>query len=296
LKLSISNLEQLSGVPVHTIRMWERRYKALEPLRSTGNTRYYTDNHLKRLLNIVGLNQAGLKISQACALSENEIDRYLEKDLNVIISSHANFEYYISQLLKHGLTYNETKFHELLNLCITDYGVTKAYEEVMFPLLQRLGLMWRRDHICPAQEHFISNIIRQKLMVAVDNIPLATQQKATWLLFLPEDEAHDIPLLFASYLLRSNGFKIIYLGGNVPFESIRDAYNINNIDNMLFFMVRQRPIKEANAYLTLLTEEFKSCAFYLAGNGNLIENLSLKPSITWFQTIAAFKQLMHTNA
>ena len=292
MKLSISNLEQLSGVPVHTIRIWERRYNALEPLRSAGNTRYYTDQHLKRLLNIVGLNQAGLKISEACSLSEDEIDQYLARDLGTVIANSATFEYYVSQLLKYGLAYEEQKFSELLDACILANGVSLAYQEVVLPLLQRLGLMWRRDHICPGQEHFLSGIVRQKLMVVIDDIPFSAQNGPTWLLFLPEDEAHDIPLLFASYLLRVKGFKVLYLGGKVPLESVKDAYQSNKVNHMLFFLIRQRPLKEAEAYLSTLSEAFSESQIYLAGNGKLIGELCLQPKMTWFSSIAEFQELI----
>jgi DNA-binding transcriptional MerR regulator len=297
MKLSIANLEQLSGVPVHTIRIWERRYHALNPSRTNGNTRFYTDDDVKRLLDIVSLNQSGVKISKACSLSGAEIDEMLTKELNSTISLNANFEFYISQLLKFGLAYDEFHFSGLLSDCIDQHGVTDAYQQVIYPLLQRIGLMWRRDHICPAQEHFLSAIIRQKLMAIINTIPLQHQQRATWLLFLPEDEAHDIPLLFASYLLRSNGYKVIYLGERVPFDSLKDVVANNKIENMLFFMVRQRPVAEANTYLQALLSAFP-CNLYLAGNGRLIESLDLDSRISWFKSITEFQKLIQirTNA
>lgn len=296
MNLSISNLEQLSGVPVHTIRIWERRYHALNPLRTAGNTRNYTDEHLKRLLDIVGLSHSGMKISKACSLTAAEVDLHLKDAMDQTIASDPAVEYYVAQLLKFGLSYDELSFHELLNNCIATFGIDVAYQDVMFPLLQRLGLMWRRDHICPAQEHFISGIVRQKLMVAIDNIPLSFQNGPSWLLFLPEDEAHDIPLLFASYLLRSSGFKVIYLGERVPIESLKAAYNYHKVNHLLLFMVRQRPVLQANAYLAELASSFGEAAIYLAGNSRLIKDLSLAEKVTWFSNIAQFKQLLKPMA
>jgi DNA-binding transcriptional MerR regulator len=292
MKLSISNLEQLSGVPIHTIRIWERRYNALEPQRSLGGTRFYSDQDLKRLLNIVSLQQAGIKISQACSLSGAQMDALLEEDLNTSISSHAGHEFYISQLLKAGVDYNEFGFITLLDRCISDYGMLDCYKEVMFPLLQRLGLMWRLDHICPAHEHFISAIVRQKLMTAISSIPLTEQTGSTWLLFLPEDEGHDIPLLFANFLLRSHGFKVIYLGERVPIDSLKDAHAAIHAENLLFFMVRQRPIKEATAYILELGKAFSDINIYLAGNGKLIGELELPTNVTWFSSFPAFTQIL----
>lgn len=292
MKLSISNLERLSGIPIHTIRIWERRYNVLTPSRSTGNTRSYSDADLKRLLDISSLNQAGLKISEACALSPLEIDNFLKKDIDKTINNNIQYEFYISQLLKSGIAYNELLFAELLTEAITKHGVEDSYQQIIYPLLQRLGLMWRRDNICPAQEHFISCIIRQKLMREIDSIPLKIQTKSSWLLFLPEDEAHEIPLLFASYLIRTNGFKVVYLGDRVPLASLKDAMKNFKAENLLFFMVRQRTIADATNYLTEIENSFGDAKIHLAGNGKLISNLSLSKRVTHFNSIDEFKNLL----
>ncbi|WP_316767910.1 MerR family transcriptional regulator [Pedobacter frigiditerrae] len=292
MKLSISNLEQLSGIPIHTIRIWERRYNALTPSRSTGNTRFYSDLDLKRLLDIASLSQAGLKISQACALSPLQVDDFLRKDIDKTINANAQYEFYISQLLKFGVAYNELSFADLLTQAISEHGVEDSYQQIIYPLLQRLGLMWRRDNICPAQEHFISGIIRQKLMTAIDNIPLKIQTKSSWLLFLPEDEAHEIPLLFASYLLRTNGFKVVYLGDRVPLASLKDAMKNFKAENLLFFMVRQRTIADAASYLAAIENNFSDAKIHIAGNEKLINNLSLNDRINHFSSIEEFKNLL----
>ncbi|TCC89167.1 MerR family transcriptional regulator [Pedobacter frigiditerrae] len=292
MKLSISNLERLSGIPIHTIRIWERRYNALTPSRSIGNTRSYSDADLKRLLDISSLNQAGLKISEACALSPIEVDDFLKKDIANTINDNIQYEFYISQLLKFGIAYNETAFGTLITQAITAHGVEDSYQQIIYPLLQRLGLMWRRDNICPAQEHFISGIIRQKLMTAIDNIPLKTQTKSSWLLFLPEDEAHDIPLLFASYLLRANGFKVLYLGDRVPLESLEDAMKNFKAEHLLLFMVRQRTIADATNYLAEIENHFGDAKIHLAGNEKLINGLSLSKRISHFKSIDEFRNLL----
>ena len=299
MNLSISDLEQFSGVPVHTIRMWERRYNALTPMRSAGNTRFYSHDQLKRLLNIVSLNQAGLKISQVCALSEVEVNTLLQKEIDKTTSKTGQFEYYIAQLLNAGLAYNELKFDDLINSCISQNGMKETYQSVIYPILLRLGLMWRIDQICPAQEHFLTGLIRQKLMVAINDLSLKTQTKSTWLLFLPEDEVHDIGLLFASYLLRSMGHKVIFLGERVPFTSIMDVIEHTKINHVLLFMVSLRPVEEANDYLNLLTEKLKNITVHLAGNTKLISSLKLSSKIKWFKSIAEFEQnvnnLSHAN-
>lgn len=290
MRYSISDLEQLSGVHVHTIRIWERRYQALEPMRSAGNTRFYDDNQLRRLLNIVSLSQSGLKISQVCALTASEMDALLKQEMDKTLSDDSRFEFYISQLLQHGLVYDELRFDALISACIFEYGMVISYKQVIYPLLTRLGLMWRRDHICPAQEHFLSNLIRQKLFTAINSLPFNPEPASSWLLFLPEDEEHDIGLLFANYILKAAGQKVIFLGGRVPVASLKDAMLNSEITDMLLFMVRSRPVGEADAYLTELSTLFKETKIHVAGNMKLISELNLSSNVTWFQSIGEFEE------
>ena len=289
---SISDLEQLSGVQIHTIRMWERRYNALEPMRSAGNTRLYDDNHLRRLLNIVGLSKTGLKISHVCALSDQEIDNLLKEDIHSTISNDLKHEYHISQLLTFGIAYEATEFDKLIDICIKEYGMVNTYKNIIYPLLVRLGLMWRRDHICPAQEHFLSNIIRQKIYVAINELPIATGRSANWLLFLPEDEDHDIGLLFANYVLRLRGQKVLYLGAKVPYDTLENVIANSRVDHMLLFMTRSRPISDANEYLSRLATEYKNINIHIAGNTKLIGDLILADNINWFKTIDEFETII----
>lgn len=286
---SISDLEKLSGIQSHTIRIWEQRYHALTPLRSAGNTRYYDDAQLKKLLNIVSLNQSGLKISQICALSEEEIKNLIEKDIASTTAEQEEFEQYISQLLIYGIAYDEYGFDQLLTKCIQVHEIPTTYKSVIYPLLVRLGLMWQKDSICPAQEHFLSNLIRQKLYAAIDNLPAAIKTKPTWLLFLPEDEGHDIGLLFSKYVLRKAGQKVIYLGSHVPLTSLKEAMNNNKINHLLLFMVHTRHAEDAQNYLNTLTDFDKTIQIHLTGSTKLIQDLILPKNVNWFQNIEALE-------
>ena len=131
MRYSISDLEQLTGVQTHTIRIWERRYRALTPMRSAGNTRFYDDQQLKRLLNIVSLSHSGLKISQVCALSETEMNELLQKDSDTYHTEDTHYEYFIAQLLKYGLAYDELRFDELISVSIADKGLKDTYLNVI---------------------------------------------------------------------------------------------------------------------------------------------------------------------
>jgi DNA-binding transcriptional MerR regulator len=292
MRYSISDLEQLSGVQTHTIRIWERRYQALSPLRSDGNTRFYDDSHLRRLLNIVGLSQKGMKISQVCALSDTEVDALLDLEMKDTQPKEHHFEFYISQLLSYGLCYDEYHFDQLISKCIAEHGMGDSYKSVIFPMLVRLGLMWRREHICPGQEHFLSGIIRQKLFSAVNEIPPAKDALSAWLLFLPEDEDHDMGLLFANYLLRAAGQRVIYLGSKVPMESLQETMAAVDADRLFLFMVRNRPVPAAREYLAELIGLYPGKKIMIAGNEKLLSAIDLPDNIQWLQSVQDFEMII----
>jgi len=197
MQYSISELEQLSGVSSHNIRIWERRYNALQPSRTSGNKRFYDDEQLKRLLNITGLYYSGHKISAACAMGQQDVDAMLQKEFDATVAVENRYEYYISQIIGNGLVYNEQQVNQLIVKSFEQNGILETYKYVLYPLLVRLGLMWRKESLCPSQEHFLSSIIRQKLYAAIDACEIEERSNNSWLLFLPEDEDHDIGLLLA---------------------------------------------------------------------------------------------------
>jgi MerR family transcriptional regulator, light-induced transcriptional regulator len=287
---SISDLQKFSGIQPQTIRMWEKRYNALQPIRSEGNTRYYDDDQLKRLLNIVSLNHAGLKISKICKLSNDEIHQILQTEIHKTTSDDKQVEYFISQLIHYALDYDAHTIDKLLSECIDLFGIQTTYKRVIYPLMIRVGLMWCQDSICPAQEHFLSGLIRQKLFAAINDIVASSDKlNPTWLLFLPEDESHDIGLLFAHYLLRQRNQRIIYLGANVPFESIQEVMQHQRIENMLFFFIRVRPVSEAEEYLQRLRNNFKNVSIYFSGNSKLIDDLEFDSSVNRLKTVEEFE-------
>lgn len=285
MKYSISDLEQLTGVSTHTIRIWERRYHALKPMRSAGNTRFYDGNQLRKLLNITSLSRSGLKISQVCALSDADMDKMLQQEIEQTVSENLDYEYFISQLLNYGLDYNEPQFEELLNTCISRYGLKASYLNVIYPILLRLGLMWKKDNICPAREHFLSGLIRQRLYQSIAEIKTPSNAAATWVLFLPEDEDHEIGLLFANYLIKLAGHKVIYLGARVPFDSLKDTVGSLEVDHLLLFMVRSRPTDGADEYMRTLAEQFNKQKVHVAGNAGVLGELKFLPNVDWFTDI-----------
>lgn len=296
MQYSISDLEQLSGVHAHTIRMWEQRYNALVPHRSAGNTRYYDDEHLVKLLNIVSIHQKGLKISKICALSQDAIHNLIEEDIQETVSKNQQFEFYITQLLNFGMSYNEAAFDNLLSKCINDNTLTETYSSVIYPMLVRLGLMWRKDSICAAQEHFLTNIIRQKICAAINDLPIPSSDKKTWVLFLPQDEEHEIGLLFAHYLLRQAGNSVIYLGSSVPLASLKEVILTCKPAYLMLFMAQKKIVKEVQKYIDEISATFENKNIYLAGSQKLIENIKLPKGMQWLKNINEFENLLNDFA
>ncbi len=218
---TIKDLENLSGIKAHTIRIWEQRYSFLKPNRTDTNIRYYTNDELKTVLNISLLNRYGYKISHIDRMSENEIK---EKILS-LSQAQAQQERIINELIQYMVDMKLDAFETVLDNHIHSRGIEKTISQIIFPFLERIGILWVTNHINPAQEHPVSNLIRQKLIVGIDSADSRLSSDKTLLLYLPEGEHHELGLLFACYLLKSRGANILYLGANVPLKDL--AYVVN---------------------------------------------------------------------
>ncbi|WP_207511973.1 MerR family transcriptional regulator [Longitalea luteola] len=263
---SISQLQQFSGIKAHTIRIWEQRYNALKPGRSEGNTRYYSGEQLRRLLNIVSLLNTDMKISELCALSNEKLNRLIEKQA-AVQPTDPEYEFYISQIVAAALEYNEIRFDKVFSNALLRYGLKDAYIYIVYPSLNRLSLMWSTSTLAPAQEHFITGLFRQKFLVAADALPVPTAAAAgkdAWLLFLPEDELHELGLLLANYLLRQAGKKVYYLGPNLPYNSLVAAVKAVKPANLLFFLVRKNDLENDQELLTQISQQFHHLNIYMA--------------------------------
>jgi len=215
-KFTIKDLENLSGIKAHTIRIWEQRYSFLKPQRTATNIRYYSNHELKMLLNISLLNKYGYKISHIDRMSNEELR---EKTI-LLTNPAAEQERIVNELIQHMVDLEMERFEEVLDQYINVRGIEKTITYIIFPFLERIGILWLTDHINPAQEHLTTNIIRQKLIVGIDGINTILSLKTKMLLFLPENEHHEIGLLFLHYMLKSRGVKVIYLGANVPVKDL----------------------------------------------------------------------------
>lgn len=261
---SISQLGRFSGLKPHTIRAWEARYNALTPSRSQGNTRYYDSQQMKRLLNMASLVNAGYKASEVGSLPDDKLHYMLES----LVSSPriASAEYFISQLIAASMTYDEGLFEKIIGHCLARYRLKNTYQYVLIPMLDRIGQMWRCDKASPTQEHFVSNLLRRKLFSLVDSMPVPEAGADTWLLFLPENEFHEIGLLLAYNLIRLSGHRVIYLGANVPLSSLESTINDVRPDRLLLFTLQLELSRSTQAFLREMDTSFKGKSIYVAGN------------------------------
>ena len=290
---SISQLSQFSGIKPHTIRIWEQRYNALRPNRSEGNTRYYDNSQLRRLLNIVSLSECGYKVSELCIMPDSSLFKLIggsNVSKEESTRSHDTPGYFIYQLIAAGMSYDELHFEKTLAQSIARYGMRVTYTTVIYPLLERLGLMWTSDTLPPAHEHFISNLLRQKLFTAINALPPAKKGAKTWLLFLPENELHEIGLLFSNYLVRQSGNKVIYLGSNVPLQSVEMAVEQVKPDNLLFFLVHNELPENLQQYFDQLNKIAGSKKVFVSASEKMMSSVKIPKKFTWINSLETFEK------
>lgn len=258
---TIKDLENLSGIKAHTIRIWEQRYSFLKPKRSQTNIRYYQSDELKKLLNIALLNRHGFKISHIDKMSP---DTVREKILS-LSSAEAKQERMINELL-HGMIDLETSlFEQILDDHIKTHGIDDAIKNLIFPFLHKIGILWMTDHIKIAQEHIVSNIIRQKLIMGIENARKLHSSNKCVVMFLPDGQYHELGLLYMHYLLKIRGLKIIYLGADVPVDELVYVCQLRQPD-FLYTHLTSLPIKfNFEKYLAAIHHRINSTPVVISG-------------------------------
>lgn len=260
----INDLERLSGVKAHTIRIWEKRYGLITPHRTDTNIRYYDDDQLKKLLNVATLSSAGFRISKIAAMSASELKTQLsESQQNE--KSDLKFEFYINDFIAAMIDFDEEAFNNLFNKIIDEYGVEKALIFIVYPFLHKIGILWRIDQSMPVQEHFASMLIKRKLYSLISQLPKPSKAKR-FLLFLPSNEWHEVGLLFAEYIIRNNGYNTINLGQNVPFVDIEYTITKTEPNYLLAFLINNSNEEYILKVQHLLSSKFKKIECLLAGN------------------------------
>ncbi|MHA7941992.1 MerR family transcriptional regulator [Formosa sp. 3Alg 14/1] len=246
---TMAQIVSLTGIKSHTLRKWESRYNFLEPQRTDTNIRYYSDEQLKKLLNISILTRNGFRISKIDKMSETEINEEVSK---IVLIGSSEDE--VSALILSMITLNEDEFDATINAEILRTGLISTITGLIYPFLAQVGVLWGANKVMPAQEHFISNLIRQKIFSAIELLPKPLPNAPKVLLFLPENENHELGLLLASYIAQNIGWRAYYLGQNVPNENIKMVVDITH-PNVMVTMFTTHTKKSVESRLKGLTDE-----------------------------------------
>ncbi len=213
---TIKDIENITGIKAHTIRVWDQRYNFLKPQRSDTNIRHYSNNELITVLNIALLNKNGFKISHIDKMSEADV----KAKIFALTQAQAQQERTVNELIEHMIDLDVDKVEKILDNFISSKGIERTITQIIFPFLERIGILWLTNRINPAQEHLVTNIIRQKLILGIDGVKSPIQTNKSVLLFLPEGEHHELGLLFIYYLLKSRGIRVYYIGANAPLKDV----------------------------------------------------------------------------
>lgn len=284
---SIKDLENLTGIKAHTIRIWEKRYNLLQPERTDTNIRSYSLSNLQKLLNISYLNNNGYKISKIAALDLDEIPKLVkEVAKNDATNNHASDTFKLSML-----NFDQKLFYDTYNSLLKEKSFSEIFYEDFIPLLSEIGLLWQTATITPAHEHFLTSLIRQKILINTENLKATTVAKTNdvFVLYLPDNEIHELGLMLINYELIAKGYQSIFLGQSVPLDCLKDLLNhYDDITFISYFTIK--PEKEnIKNYLDEFSQKLlkkKSIKLWILGHMlREIEPKSLPTGITAFNSI-----------
>lgn len=287
---SIKDLENLTGVKAHTIRMWEKRYNVLAPMRTDTNIRLYDVSSLQKLLNITLLNNYGYKISKISKLHPDSIPELV----NDIISEKSAKTHAISAFKMAMMNFDQSLFLSTYNTLLSEKTFKQVFLEVFLPLLEEVGTLWQTGTISPSHEHFISYLIKQKVLVNTERIQanVPSRNDRVFALYLPMNEIHELGLMYVNYELISNGYKTIYLGESVPISCLRDVKRyFDNITFICYATVEPNP-EHLNGYLKEVEKEVLdyTTSFWLMGR--MTEFVDKKNQTANFSVVNSLQELI----
>lgn len=284
---SIKDLEQLSGIKAHTLRIWEQRYNLLSPKRTDTNIRYYDDADLKLILNVALLNDNGFKISKIASMEHQE----LRDEVMKLTERSLTHDDQIHALTISMIEMDEERFDKILSSNILKLGFEQTMLNIIYPFMSKIGVLWQTGAINPAQEHFISNLVRQKLIVAIDGQVTKGGGKK-FLLYLPAGELHEISLLFACYLIKSKGHKVIYLGQNTPNEDLNSVYAMHQPDYLMTVVTTSPSAEQIQEYLDNLSKRFSEATILVSGYQVIGQDLKLPSNVEQLNYIRDIKEML----
>ena len=276
-RFSIKDIEVLTGIKSHTIRIWEQRYGIIKPKRTETNIRFYNNEDLKYLLNISLLNKMGYKISSIAKLGSEEIGGLIA-EYSLQLSDNQNK---LNAMVRCTLDLDETTFEKILSTEILENGIIKTMNGLIFPFLEHLGNLWSAGTVAPSYEHFIINLIKTKLLVAIDGLGYnkASDGKNKVLLFLPENESHEIGLLFANYLFKNYKHQTLYLGQNLPSNELVSLIENYKPDIIFTSMVCGHTEEKMNSTIRLLRKLSAKSEILISGSCFLHADLALPKKV-----------------
>jgi DNA-binding transcriptional MerR regulator len=279
---TIRDLENLSGVKAHTIRIWEQRYAFLKPKRTGTNIRYYSQDELKTILSISLLNKYGFKISHIDKMEPPEI----KERLLSLSQLEARQERIVNELILHMVDLDLDAFEQTLTDYILTYGIEKTVLQIIAPYLERIGLLWSANHINPAQQHLITNIIRQKLITGIDSLPFSNLANKTVLLFLPEGEHYELGLLFMYYMLKRKGIKVLYIGVDAPLKDIEYVVRLRKPDLLYTYIVTSSHHYNSDRFLHNLSVHIPDTPLLIADMNNRMQKKSFPQNVYFRSSFA----------
>ncbi len=287
---NIKDLESISGIQAHTIRIWEKRYGILKPERSENNFRHYDDEDLRYFLKLAFLNKNGIKISKLAAMSEDQINE-LVNDFQKPLNNH---QAQIDSLIIAMISFDEEEIENIMQHLIMHMGLDEAMINIAFPFLNKIGILWSTGNISPVQEHFVANLIRQKIMAATDSISSNTNvsEEKTFILFTFPNDLHDIGLLFANYLIRLHGYKTIYLGVSVPVEELKAVRHSINAGYIFTQSITHKPDEDLIEGLRAIRGIFNESEILLGGNLEPGFEKHIDKKTTVFRNIDSFSDYL----
>lgn len=292
-QFSIKDLEHFSGIKAHTIRVWEQRYGLLEPKRTATNIRYYSGEDLKKLLNVSMLIANGHKISKIAAMPAAAIVEAVQR----VQQEGGTHEAYMNMLKISMINYDEALFHNVTQTYIAANGFQRTVQELYLPFLGQIGVLWLTDAICPANEHFMSHLLRQQLYGRLESLPSTDvlSNAPVYVHYLPEQEIHDISLLFFHYLCREQGHRSIFLGASVPFEDLVELGKQFDEVKFVSYCTTHPSTKDAPDYLANIERHFAGSPhrFYLGGK--VFEGVESNDVVAVYSNGAALYQALYAD-
>ncbi|MBD3582836.1 MerR family transcriptional regulator [Flavobacterium selenitireducens] len=290
-KFSIRDLENLSGVKAHTIRIWEKRYGILNPMRTDTNIRYYDSENLKKLLNVVLLHKHGYKISKIGTFGEERIPQMVRQ----IISEKSAKNHALNAFKLAMMNFDQQMFFNTYDSLLSEKPFNKVFYEVFLPLLDEIGLLWQSGTVTPAHEHFICNLVRQKVFCQTEKAEkeMVVKSERCFVLFLPQHEMHEMGLLYLHYELISRGYRSIYLGEGIPLSSLSEMKNtFKEVTFATYFTVEPKP-DEVESYIDQVYAQIMgtSSELWIFGKRSGAIERS-RPRLTVFQSLKSAVELL----